>query len=239
MRKPKDNHENLLVSNTTTNESLTRLHPFHRIAFLLDGVLEDAFRVYDIPLPRRLANASDQRRAEYLAGRIGAQKLLQHFDSSLCAPLMADDRAPSWPSSFCGAISHDRDFASAAVIKMHHGRVGIDIESLSPKIALDTISQRIASAREIDTLANSRDLLSDHVLPLLFSAKESAYKAFPRDLQQHLDFHSIELREIDPHLQQFTFSLTLTLNHEYEAGFRFNGWYTFLGNRVLTLVHLH
>lgn len=34
MRKPKDNHENLLVSNTTTNESLTRLHPFHRIAFL-------------------------------------------------------------------------------------------------------------------------------------------------------------------------------------------------------------
>lgn len=212
---------------------------FTVLRFSLDGVLEDAFRVYDIPLPRRLANASDQRRAEYLAGRIGAQKLLQHFDSSLCAPLMADDRAPSWPSSFCGAISHDRDFASAAVIKMHHGRVGIDIESLSPKIALDTISQRIASAREIDTLANSRDLLSDHVLPLLFSAKESAYKAFPRDLQQHLDFHSIELREIDPHLQQFTFSLTLTLNHEYEAGFRFNGWYTFLGNRVLTLVHLH
>ncbi|EPW4259379.1 4'-phosphopantetheinyl transferase family protein [Enterobacter cloacae] len=212
---------------------------FTVLRFSLDGVLEDAFRVYDIPLPRRLANASDQRRAEYLAGRIGAQKLLQHFDSSLCAPLMADDRAPSWPSSFCGAISHDRDFASAAVIKMHHGRVGIDIESLSPKIALDTISQRIASAREIDTLANSRDLLSDHVLPLLFSAKESAYKAFPRDLQQHLDFHSIELREIDPHLQQFTFSLTLTLNHEYKAGFRFNGWYTFLGNRVLTLVHLH
>ncbi|EMG7112309.1 4'-phosphopantetheinyl transferase superfamily protein [Enterobacter cloacae] len=212
---------------------------FTVLHFSLDGVLEDAFRVYDIPLPRRLVNASDQRRAEYLAGRIGAQKLLQHFDSSLCAPLMADDRAPSWPSSFCGAISHDRDFASAAVIKMHHGRVGIDIESLSPKIALDTISQRIASAREIDTLANSRDLLSDYVLPLLFSAKESAYKAFPRDLQQHLDFHSIELREIDPHLQQFTFSLTLTLNHEYEAGFRFNGWYTFLGNRVLTLVHLH
>ncbi|EKS9204629.1 4'-phosphopantetheinyl transferase family protein [Enterobacter cloacae] len=212
---------------------------FTVLRFSLDGVLEDAFRVYDIPLPRRLVNASDQRRAEYLAGRIGAQKLLQHFDSSLCAPLMADDRAPSWPSSFCGAISHDRDFASAAVIKMHHGRVGIDIESLSPKIALDTISQRIASAREIDTLANSRDLLSDHVLPLLFSAKESAYKAFPRDLQQHLDFHSIELREIDPNLQQFTFSLTLTLNHEYEAGFRFNGWYTFLGNRVLTLVHLH
>ncbi|MDR9963910.1 hypothetical protein KIF59_14305 [Enterobacter cloacae subsp. cloacae] len=59
-----------------------------------------------------MANASDQRRAEYLAGRIGAQKLLQHFDSSLCAPLMADDRAPSWPSSFV-AISHDRDFASA------------------------------------------------------------------------------------------------------------------------------
>src|SRR5690606_28989721 len=175
---------------------------FTVLRFSLDGVLEDAFRVYDIPLPRRLVNASDHRRAEYLAGRIGAQKLLQHFDSSLCVPLMADDRAPSWPSSFCGAISHDRDFASAAVIKMHHGRVGIDIESLSPKIALDTISQRIASAREIDTLANSRDLLSDHVLPLLFSAKESAYKAFPRDLQQHLDFHSIELREIDPHLQQ-------------------------------------
>ena len=122
---------------------------FTVLRFSPDGVLEDAFRVYDIPLPRRLANASDQRRAEYLAGRIGAQKLLQHFDSSLCAPLMADDRAPSWPSSFCGAISHDRDFASAAVIKMHHGRVGIDIESLSPKIALDTISQRIASAGKL------------------------------------------------------------------------------------------
>jgi len=152
---------------------------FTVLRFAWDGVLDDAFLIYDVPLPRRLANASDQRRAEYLAGRIGAQKLLQHFDISLRAPLMANNRAPSWPSSYHGAISHDSDFASAAVIKMHHGRVGIDIESLSPKIALDTISQRIAFAREIDTLTNSCDLPSDHILPLLFSAKESAYKAFP------------------------------------------------------------
>lgn len=212
---------------------------FTVLRFARDGVLEDAFRIYDVPVPRRLANASEQRRAEYLAGRIGAQKLLQRFDITLRAPLMADNRAPSWPSSYRGAISHDRDFASAAVIKMHHGRVGIDIESLSPKIALDTISQHIASTREIDTLANSRDLPSDHILLLLFSAKESAYKAFPREHQQHLDFHSVELRETDPHLQQFTFSLTHTLNHEYKEGFLFKGWYAFLGNRVLTLVHLH
>ncbi|MEO3990774.1 4'-phosphopantetheinyl transferase family protein [Pseudocitrobacter cyperus] len=212
---------------------------FTVLRFAWDGALDDEFRIYDVPLPRRLVNASEQRRAEYLAGRIGAQKLLQNFDISLRAPLMADNRAPSWPSSYRGAISHDRNFASAAVIKMHHGQVGIDIESLSPKIALDTISQRIASAREIDTLANSRDLSSDHILPLLFSAKESAYKAFPPEFQPHLDFHSVELHEIDPHLQQFTFSLTHTLNHEYEAGFRFKGWYAFLGNRVLTLVHLH
>ncbi|MBS1207396.1 MAG: hypothetical protein H6R25_4295 [Proteobacteria bacterium] len=212
---------------------------FTVLRFAWNGALDDAFRIYDVPVPRQLANATEQRQAEYLAGRIGAQKLLQHFDITLRAPLMADNRAPSWPSSYRGAISHDRDFASAAVIKMHHGRVGIDIESLSPKIALDTISQRIASAREIDTLITTSDLLLDHILLLLFSAKESAYKAFPREHQQHLDFHSFELRDIDLHLQQFTFSLTHTLNHEYEAGFSFKGWYEFLENRVLTLVHLH
>jgi 4'-phosphopantetheinyl transferase EntD len=142
---------------------------FTVLRFAWDGVLDDAFRIYDVPVPRRLANASEQRQAEYLAGRIGAQKLLQHCDIALRAPLMADNRAPSCPSSY----------------------------------------------------------------------KESACKAFSCEHQQHLDFHSVELREIDPHLQQFTFSLTHTLNHEYEAGFRFKGWYAFLGNQVLTLVHLH
>ncbi|HHA2292782.1 4'-phosphopantetheinyl transferase family protein [Enterobacter ludwigii] len=212
---------------------------FTVLRFAWDTALDDAFRIYDVPVPSRLANATEQRRAEYLAGRIGAQKLLQHFDTSLRAPLMTDYRAPSWPPCFRGAISHDRDLASAAVIKIHHGRVGIDIESLTPKVALDTISQRIASAREIDTLITSSDLLLDSILLLLFSAKESAYKAFPREYQQHLDFHSFELRDIDPHLQRFTFSLTHRLNHVYEAGFNFKGWYEFLENRVLTLVHLH
>lgn len=212
---------------------------FTLLRFAWDTALDDAFRIYDIPVPGRLANATEQRRAEYLAGRIGAQKLLQHFDSTLRAPLITDYRAPAWPPSFCGAISHDRDLASAAVIKIHHGRVGIDIESLAPKIALDTISQRIASASEIGILVTTSDLLLDAILLLLFSAKESAYKAFPREHQQHLDFHSFELRDIDPHLQRFTFSLTHRLNHKYEAGFSFKGWYEFLENRVLTVVHLH
>lgn len=212
---------------------------FTVLRFAWNGALEDAFRIYNVPVPRQLANAIEQRQAEYLAGRITAQKLLRHFDTTLRAPLMADNRAPSWPSSYRGAISHDRDFASAAVIKMHHGRVGIDIESLSPKIDPDTISQCIASAREIDILINTSDLLPDHSLLLLFSAKESAYKAFPHEYQQHLDFHSVELRDIDPHLQQLTFSLTHTLNHEYGAGFSFNGWYDIVADRVLTIVHLH
>ncbi|EDB4569399.1 4'-phosphopantetheinyl transferase superfamily protein [Salmonella enterica subsp. enterica serovar Panama] len=217
------------------------LPPFLRLAALSFTGMKNSreeFLHHNIPFPPGLMRASEQRQAEYLAGRLCARRLLQEFDIRLNAPLMDEDRSPYWPSHYQGAISHDRQLVISVVTRAIYGRVGADIESLTPKINPGTIKNRICNIEEINRTISKACMTEHQALILLFSAKESAYKALPRSLQQQVDFHNLELNIINT----TSYRMTLRLTNSYSSGnppeFILHGWYYYFQDRILTIVHI-
>lgn len=182
-----------------------------------------------ITLPANLSTAVESRQREYLAGRYCALKALKAI-GKICTPPEQDlQGAPCWPQGYVGSISHNHHHAMAAVaLQQHHQTLGIDIETCfhAPELHAD-----IFTRSEQDRW--SRDL--DGWLPtLVFSAKESLYKAlFPLTRVQFY-FHDAELVAINPH--GFTLRLCTTLNSHWTRGACINGSWSRHGDEIITLI---
>ncbi|MFD0523188.1 4'-phosphopantetheinyl transferase family protein [Paractinoplanes durhamensis] len=139
-----------------------------------------------------IAEAVPKRRREFATGRWCARRALHRLGVPLAAILPGDGGAPTWPSGIAGAITHCAGYRAAAVTHLSaYASIGLDAEPDEPLPAgvLDAIS-----------LPEERDQLSrpgpawDR---LLFSAKESIYKAWYPLAHRWLDFTEarVELRD--------------------------------------------
>lgn len=146
-----------------------------------------------VTLPDDLTQAVPKRRAEFLAGRFCAALALRQVGMIETVPRQG--RAPVWPDGVAGSISHRKDRAVAAVSR-HHRFVGLDCEGY---VANDRAMQLSAS---IFTEAESR--LRPDALPygrfftLVFSAKESLYKALSPRLTRVPDFLEVTVTDLAP-----------------------------------------
>ncbi|MFI7444863.1 4'-phosphopantetheinyl transferase [Nonomuraea indica] len=120
-----------------------------------------------------VANAVDRRRAEFATGRHCARAALARLGFPP-APVLADERgAPVWPSGVVGSITHCAGYRAAAV-SVDVLSVGIDAEPCRP--LPDGVLEAISLPREREMLARLGD--AQPWDRLLFSAKESVYKAW-------------------------------------------------------------
>ena len=98
--------------------------------------------------------------------------------------------------------------------------MGIDIEKLIPQERFDSIAKLVTT--ELDKFylkdCNSKDL--QLVQSILFSGKESLYKAIFPYFKQYFGFQEASLLEVDLKNQEFT----LQINSESELR-KFNGKY--------------
>lgn len=90
--------------------------------------------------------------------------------------LVGPEREPVWPKGIIGSISHSK-LKSAAVIAsdQHFTALGLDIERIKP-LRYD-ISRHICTDEESKWLAKQPKETFDRCCILLFSLKESIYKA--------------------------------------------------------------
>jgi enterobactin synthetase component D / holo-[acyl-carrier protein] synthase len=121
---------------------------------------------------RLVADAVEQRRREFVTGRICARRALTRL-AAPAGPITADRRgAPQWPAGIAGSISHCPGYRAAAVGRSTGLRgIGIDAEANRPLPAgvLDSISTpEERPRRELDVCWDR----------LLFSAKEAVFKAW-------------------------------------------------------------
>lgn len=137
------------------------------------------------PMDRAVASV---RRASG-AARIVARTLLAKLGASPESELpRSPSGAPQWPPGFVGSLSHDPQFAVAAVARAHAILgVGIDIE---PPLPLpEELLDMIATPGERGQLKG--DLLSAR---LLFCVKEAVYKATHPIDGMFLEHHDVEVR---------------------------------------------
>ena len=118
------------------------------------------------------------RRAEFTTGRVCARAALARLGVPVEAVPVGDRRAPVWPDGVVGAITHCAGFRAAAVARASEVRaLGIDAESHAP--LPDGVLGAVSDAGEravLGALAPTDPAVCwDR---LLFSAKESVYKAW-------------------------------------------------------------
>ncbi|MDE2977930.1 MAG: 4'-phosphopantetheinyl transferase superfamily protein [Acidobacteriota bacterium] len=164
---------------------------------LLEELTEEA-RQLGFGLPANLGSAIDKRRREYLAGRISAGHALRQFLGPAASEgdiVADDDDVPRWPEGVVGSISHGAGFGFAAVAAAdRYGGLGVDVERVVSSRQAGRLRVRVLNEREMSLRQGAAGGLTEaEMFTLVFSAKESAYKAlFPR-YRQVLGFSDVEL----------------------------------------------
>jgi 4'-phosphopantetheinyl transferase EntD len=134
-----------------------------------------------LPAERALltAQALPERVAEFARGRQAARMALTALGvlgADTFAVLREGRRAPQWPEGVVGAISHSGDWAGAAAAwRRDYLGIGLDLERI--RTVKPQLVARIALPLERDWLNALPESRRSLGFALLFSAKESIYKA--------------------------------------------------------------
>jgi enterobactin synthetase component D / holo-[acyl-carrier protein] synthase len=189
--------------------SLAVLHQSHLEPFLPN--LADAFRLCD--------NASEKRRNELLLGRAAARLALIRAGLANPSPVMRRVGGdPDWPAGIVGSITHCAPWAIAAVASSSRVKaLGIDLEDVL-SVPETEIAEAVCRSSELRWVFEARD--SQLRTAMLFSAKESVYKALYPKCQKFFDFHAVELTWLAQE-SRFRGVLFSQLNAEFSPGFCF------------------
>jgi 4'-phosphopantetheinyl transferase EntD len=138
------------------------------------------------------ARMTPARRAQFTAGRMLARKALARLGVAATALPRAASGAPVWPAGCVGSITHCGEGAAGwCIVAVAHGdarlSLGLDAEVDRP---LDpALVERVLRPEETRRRTGDDDLLTT----VIFSAKESVYKALNPLTGRFLDFHDVAI----------------------------------------------
>jgi 4'-phosphopantetheinyl transferase EntD len=144
-----------------------------------------------------IARAVEKRRREFTAVRACARHAMEKLGTAPQPVLPGERGAPRWPDGLVGSMTHCEGYCAAALVRADElASLGIDAEPHDrlPDGVLDAVALPTERTRLRD-LARSHPLV--HWDRLLFSAKESVYKAWFPLTGKWLDFLEADM-EIDP-----------------------------------------
>lgn len=153
-----------------------------------------------------VAHAVAGRRREFVSARACARRALAELGIGPVAIVPGDRREPQWPPGVVGSLTHCPGYRGAAVARRAEiAGLGIDVE---PNEVLP------GGVLEIVSIWQERGLLRELVQDdpkvcwdrLLFSAKESVYKAWFPLTRRRLGFLDLEVH-IEPAAASFTIRL--------------------------------
>ena len=150
-------------------------------------------------------------------------------------------REPVWPQGLLGSITHSADYAAAIVCQAGElCGIGIDIEYVIDTPTRTDMIGEVVSSAELARLRTSDTAESINTLfTLVFSAKESFFKAVFPQVKHYFDFGAVEFIGIDMPARIITMRCVEHLNARLQPGFAFEAGYIFLApDRVMTMVAL-
>lgn len=150
-----------------------------------------------------VAKAVDKRRMEFASGRACARMALGKLGLPPVSIPRGPRGAPRWPDGVVGSITHCTGYRGCAVARADEVvTIGLDAETHDR--LPDGVLSVIASKSEAKRVAELAEVMPDVCWDrLLFSAKESVYKAWFPVTQRWLGFEEAEI-EIDGINRSFT-----------------------------------
>lgn len=187
-------------------------------------------------LKPEIARAVIKRRAEFVAGRSLARQALQQLGADDNVVDIDQQRAPVWPTGFVGSISHTDTLAVCAVARYQDiERLGVDIEEyIADEMAYFVYASVVTEVERVlfDRYPGYRHAL----LTVIFSAKESLFKALFPVVGHYFGFNVARLKEINFSSGTLVMELTTDLMPELTAGRCFNGRFCLHDSYVFTMI---
>lgn len=202
--------------------------------FDLEHYNEQLSANWHLPLPSSLQQAVKKRRAEFLASRWLARETLRVYGIPDFLLQNHSDRSPIWPSGIQASLSHT-DSSVALAVTRQPLCVGVDIEMVMSERTAEETAAMLMSDEENARL-RALPLAFPQAATLLFSLKESLYKALWPQLHQPMDFHQASLLEIDLQARKAVLSLNQTFSLAFPANIRLEAEFQLEADRVLTLL---
>lgn len=190
-----------------------------------------------ILLPASLQRAAPKRLGEFLAGRLAAREALRRVGLGDHVVAIGSAREPRWPAGFEGSISHSllqgRGMALCAVRRGQAG-MGLDLEAWLEDEQACELWPGIVNDEEWGRL--QRCPLGPALgLTLVFSAKESLFKALYPRVGRYFDF--LDARWLAMTEQTLTLELKSALTPDLPAGWHCTlHWQRLPGGVLTTLV---
>ena len=171
------------------------------------------------------------RRREFAAGRWAAAKAIGALCGRLDVPGRNGDRSPCWPSGVRGSISHDKEQAIALVgCSSKICRIGIDLEPVLSMSQVAEVRSTVITHKDETYLTCLEGL--NRIVTVIFSAKETLFKALYPEAGHYFDFKDAELVGFDQ--SSLTLQLRKNIGNCFTAGDSFTIEYRVVGCRVLT-----
>ena len=178
--------------------------------------------------------SSVSRKEHYRSGRICAGEVLSKL-GTLGQPVLRDPqtREPLWPEGISGAITHSGKWAAAAAGKTSDvSGIGIDLEDLERQVD-SRISRHVCIPEEQKWLQECGEDFLEQNLKIIFSAKESIFKAFFPYTRTYLHFHDARILMEQTFFQKSK-SDSLTKKEKNSKPEKFEFVYLLLNDKVIS-----
>jgi 4'-phosphopantetheinyl transferase EntD len=183
-----------------------------------------------------VGRAVEKRRREFTTARACARSALEQLGFGAVAIPVGERGEPIWPAGVVGSITHCDRYRACAVARAGGlASIGIDAEPNAP-LPRGVLGE-VARHEELPALGRLEQELPDvHWDRLLFSAKESVYKAWFPLARRWLGFEDAVV-EFDAAACAFTVRLLVPGPHLAGQPLRmFSGRWTIAGDTILTAV---
>ena len=190
----------------------------------------------DLSLPAALKSAVPKRKIQFLAGRFCAREAIKRLGPHSSGGALARDAdgCPVWPRGLVGSISHTDAFATAAVARSAEARgLGVDVEPVMTSKSAHDVARLVATEDETERVARAAGLNRLESLTLIFSAKESLFKALYPPMRRRFDYLDCGVVRIDPAGRRFAVRFQAPFDVAFGSA-TFMGGYQLTGGEVRT-----
>ncbi|MBL4829470.1 MAG: 4'-phosphopantetheinyl transferase superfamily protein [Aliivibrio sp.] len=220
--------------------SLSELHPDISVIECKFNAFHFQEQLYDRLLfnePQNIKKAVNKRRAEFLAGRLSAMVALEKMGILSSSVATGKHRNPIWPEECVGSITHNSETALSIVAPSNTlAYVGIDREEKMSIDVAKNIAFQILSINEMEFYYR-QDLDFSLFCTIVFSAKESLFKAIYPYVERYLNFDISEIVGLCIKTGKFRIVLKETLFDEiFEKNKVVDGYLELSGNVVTTVI---
>lgn len=214
----------------------------HRIYFDAAAFTPASFAAQGMALPASLQGAAPKRLGEFLAGRLAAREALCPFGLAGSTVAIGSAREPLWPAGVEGSISHSQLAGQGVAlcgVRPAQGGMGLDLEAWLEADQAAQLWPGIVDEDEwgrLEAGAGAVGLDRAQGLTLVFSAKESLFKALYPRVGRYFDF--LDARWLTLTEQTLTLELKAPLTPTLPAGWRCTLRWQMLPGGVLTTLLL-